>query len=112
MDEDYFESFSPEDIAAHIRMSVQLGSKQRIVVRVTPRPSREFEIVIVGFYYLSEFSIFCGLLSAFGLDIRSGEIYSFGRGQASRSSARKIVDVFLVGLKEGEVFDEPRQREF
>jgi len=58
MDEDYFTTFSPEDIASHIRMSAGLDSKRRVQVRVRPRSSSsaEFEIVIVGFDYLSEFS--------------------------------------------------------
>jgi glutamate-ammonia-ligase adenylyltransferase len=113
MDEDYFATFLPEDIATHIRMSVALDSRHRVHVRVTPQrgSSGEFEIIIVGFDYLSEFAIFCGLLSAFGLDIRAGNIYSFARSPVARS-ARKIVDVFSVGLKAGEVFDEAKQREF
>ena len=113
MDEDYFTTFSPEEIASHIRMSTGLDSKHRIQVRVTPRTSNtaEFEIVIVGFDYLSEFSIFCGSLSAFGLDIQAGHIYSFARSTTSRSP-RKIVDVFNVAVKSGEVFDATKQREF
>src|SRR5262249_30264373 len=114
MDEDYFTTFSAEEIALHIRMSSRLDSKERVHVRVTPRPSSmgEFEIVIVGFDYLSEFSILCGLLSAFGLDIQAGNIYSFARSAAARALPRKIVDVFNVGIKTGEVFDAPKQREF
>src|SRR5262245_20218436 len=113
MDEDYFTTFSPEDVATHIRMSADLDSEHRVHVRVIPRGTgdKEFDIVIVGFDYLSEFSMFCGLLSAFGLDIRAGNIYSFARSQAARSP-RKIVDMFSVGLKAGEVFDETKQREF
>jgi glutamate-ammonia-ligase adenylyltransferase len=112
MDEDYFATFSPDEIATHIRMSQALDSRHRVQVRVTPQPHRpgELDIIIVGFDYLSEFSIFCGLISAFGLDIRAGEIYSFGRSGSGGS--RKIVDVFSVGVKPGEVFDEARQREF
>src|SRR5262249_6361613 len=66
-----------------------------------------------GFDYLAEFSVFCGLLSAFGLDIREGDIYSFARRavRASRSLPRKIVDVFRVAVKAGETFDEAKQRE-
>src|SRR5207244_6090680 len=68
----------------------------------------------VGFDYLAEFSVFCGLLSAFGLDIRKGDIYSFARRavRASRPLPRKIVDVFRVAVKTGEIFDEAKQREF
>jgi glutamate-ammonia-ligase adenylyltransferase len=114
MDEDYLGTFSPEEISLHVRMSLGLSSEHRLNLRITPRSSKndEFDIVIVGFDYLSEFSIFCGLLSAFGFDIRSGNIYSFSKADGPRSSPRKIVDVFHVGLKAGEVFDEARQREF
>ena len=112
MDGDYFTSFSPEEIATHIHLSAGLDSKERVRVRITPRPSGDFEIIIVGYDYLSEFSIFCGLLSAFGLDIHSGDIYSFVKSTASRALPRKIVDVFTVGVRPGEVFDDAKQREF
>ncbi len=119
MDEDYFATFSPAEIAAHIRMSVGLDARRRLQVRMTPSSSgAEFKIVIVGFDYLAEFSIFCGLLSAFGLDIRAGDSYSFAkRGVApkrgaARPSPRKIVDVFTVRIKAGETFDEAKQKEF
>ena len=106
MDDDYFTTFSPEEIATHIRMSAGLGSKDRVGVRVRRRASSPdaFDIIIVGFDYLSEFSIFCGLLSAFGLDIRAGNIYSFSR-RTQRPSPPRIVDVFSVSLKKGEVFE-------
>src|SRR5256885_16095599 len=81
MDEDYFSTFAPDEIATHIRMSAALDVRNRVQFRVTPIASAagEFDIVVVGFDYLSEFSIFCGLMSAFGLNIRSGDIFSFSR---------------------------------
>ena len=85
MDEDYFATFSPEEISSHIKMSCALGPQRPAQCLVTPRGPDEFDIVIVGFDYLSEFSIFCGLLSAFGLDIRAGNIYSFARRQPGGS---------------------------
>src|SRR5262249_38713988 len=115
MDPDYFSTFSPKEISNHISMSSKLDTEHRVDVRVTRRPEAgagEFDIVIVGFDYLSEFSIFCGLLSAFGLDIRQGDIYSFARSRATRAMPRKIVDVFSVVLKSGESFDEAKQTEF
>jgi len=113
LDDDYFATFSPEEIATHIRMSGGLNARQRVHVRFVPRDSgSEFDIILVGFDYVSEFSVFCGLLSAFGLDIHAGNIYSFARGSTSRRSPGKIVDVFSVGLRPGEVFDETKQREF
>src|SRR5215475_328047 len=128
MDEDYFATFSPEEISTHIKMSCALDRERPAECRVTQRGPDEFDIVIVGYDYLSEFSIFCGLLSAFGLDIRAGNIYSFARrqagegrprlkrraarGKAPQSSPRKIVDVFNVRAKPGEAFDEAKRREF
>jgi [glutamine synthetase] adenylyltransferase / [glutamine synthetase]-adenylyl-L-tyrosine phosphorylase len=128
MDEDYFATFSPEEISTHIQMSCALARERPAQCRITPRERGEFDIVIVGFDYLSEFSIFCGLLSAFGLDIRAGNIYSYARrksgeerprltrraprGKLSLVSPRKIVDVFNARLRPGETFDEAKRREF
>src|SRR5262250_3660248 len=98
MDEDYFATFSPEEISTHIKMSCALDRERPAECRVTQRGPDEFDIVIVGYDYLSEFSIFCGLLSAFGLDIRAGDIYSFSR-EGPRRSLRRIVDVFHVAAK-------------
>jgi glutamate-ammonia-ligase adenylyltransferase len=114
MDEDYFATFSADEIASHIRMSARLDSNQRLHVRIQPNSvaSSDFDITIVGLDYLSEFSMFCGLLSAFGLDIRAGNIFSFSPGKARRASPRKIVDAFYVTLKSGEAFDKARQQQF
>jgi glutamate-ammonia-ligase adenylyltransferase len=116
MDEDYFTTFSPEEISMHVRMAASLGSRHRIQVHIRPRVSetvgtQAFDIVIVGFDYLSEFSIFCGLLSAYGLDIRAGNIYSFARREPQPSPS-KIVDVFTVSIRSGEVFDAAEQHDF
>ena len=111
MDEDYFEVFSPEQIAEHIRMSSLVDAQHRTQVRIAPLPGNEFEIAIVGYNYPSGLSILCGLLSAFGLDIQTGDIYSLSKRSSSASSSR-IVDVFRVTLKHGEAFDETRQHEF
>jgi glutamate-ammonia-ligase adenylyltransferase len=108
MDADYFSTFAPEAIANHIQMASELGDEQPVQLRITPHGKSEFEIVIVGFDYLAQFSIFCGLLSAFGLDIRTGDIFSFSK----RSPTSKVVDAFRVALKPGEVFDEQKKFEF
>jgi [glutamine synthetase] adenylyltransferase / [glutamine synthetase]-adenylyl-L-tyrosine phosphorylase len=123
MDEDYFTTFSAEEISTHLKMSHELEPEHPVRCRITPRGNGEFDIIIVGFDYLSEFSIFCGLLSAFGLDIQSGNIYSFARvasepagvrvarrsSRMRRPSSNRIVDVFTVRPGQDEVFDETRQ---
>jgi glutamate-ammonia-ligase adenylyltransferase len=108
MDPDYFATFAPEAIANHVHLASSLNEEQPVRLRITLNGNSEFEIVIVGFDYLAQFSIFCGLLSAFGLDIRTGDIFSFSK----RSPSSKVVDVFRVSLKPGEVFDENKEAEF
>ena len=65
------------------------------------------EISIVAYDYFSEFAAICGVLSAFGLNIEEGRIYTFVEATLSPSTAgrpksrpglnrKKIVDVFLV----------------
>jgi len=118
MDEDYFATFSAEEIAQHLRMSHELDPVHSLQCRITPRDGGEFDIIIVAFDYLSEFSLICGLLSAFGLDIQSGNIYSFGRSspKSRTRSSNRIVDVFTVRLSpseiKSEIFDETRQSGF
>ncbi|HKX28857.1 MAG TPA: hypothetical protein VJ302_14260 [Blastocatellia bacterium] len=125
MDDDYFGVFSPEEICAHLRMARDLDLEHPVQSRITPLASGQFDIIIVGFDYLSEFSIFCGLLSAFGLDIYAGRIYSSTRRteasgpprrspklRARRPLPSRIVDFFSVRLKSVGIFDEVRQQEF
>ncbi len=108
MDADYFATFVPEAIANHIQLASSLSDEQPVRIGIAPHGKSEFDIVIVGFDYFAQFSIFCGLLSAFGLDIRTGDIFSFSK----RSPSSKVVDVFRVSLKPGEVFDEQKEGEF
>jgi glutamate-ammonia-ligase adenylyltransferase len=111
MDEDYFETFSPEEIATHIELSAEVDTQRRVVVRILSTHDEDFEIIIVGYDYPSGFSLLCGLLSAFGLDIRAGEIHSFSK-QSGKGMAGRIVDVLRVIPKPGEDFGSQRQQEF
>src|SRR5215831_20671898 len=108
MEEDYFNTFSPTAIAMHLRLAAALSPDDLFQTRISPQEGNEFEIVIVGFDYLGQFSIFCGLISAFALDIRTADIYSFSR----RSRTSRAVDVFRVAPIPGETFNEAQQQEF
>ena len=46
--------------------------------------NERYEITIVAYDYFSEFATICGLLSAFGLNIEEGRIYTFDEEQSSR----------------------------
>ena len=111
MDNDYFETFPPEQICSHIELSSRVDADHRVLVRIASTQERDFEITIVGYDYPSGFSILCGLLSAFGLDIRAGEIQSFSKESGTRAPGY-IVDVLTVVPKPGEEFSDERRREF
>ncbi len=121
MDQEYFRRFEPPTIAEHIRLSAQLTSEHLCEIAFAEQPNKRFEITIVAYDYFSEFAMICGLLSAFGLNIEEGDIYTFGekavpsssrtswtgygprvRAKSSPgSSKKKIVDVFQVRLVSG-----------
>ncbi len=115
MDSDYFDRFPPGDIARHIQLAAQLTPEEPCQVAITEDPEGPWDIVVVAYDYFSEFAGICGLLSAFGLDIREGSIYTFAESAegapALRSpegpvrrrsrvkpglSRKKIVDLFRV----------------
>ncbi len=115
MDPEYFRRFDPATIAQHVRLAGQLTLEHPCEVTITEQRDQQFELTLVAYDYFSEFATICGLLSAFGLNIEEGQIFTFGEGIALGSprttgtdgsrfrqkgrpglSRKKIVDVFRV----------------
>lgn len=116
MDQEYFQRFAPSTIADHVKLTAQLTADHPCTIAFSEQPDTRFEITIVAYDYFAEFATICGLLSAFGLNIEEGDIYTFaektaplpsrtswtGYGPRVRSkgtsdlSRKKIVDVFRV----------------
>jgi len=114
MDPEYFERFQPDTIAHHIQLASRLAPNHPCELSVLDKQAGQWEISIVAYDYFSEFAAICGVLSAFGLNIEEGRIYTFMGATPSPSprreahskadrpkgrpglSRKKIVDVFLV----------------
>jgi glutamate-ammonia-ligase adenylyltransferase len=114
MDPEYFERFQPDTIAHHIHLASRLKPEHPCEISVLDKRAGRSEISIVAYDYFSEFAAICGVLSAFGLNIEEGRIYTFmgatpgpsprrealstvGRPKGRPGlSRKKIVDVFLV----------------
>ncbi|MBA2487170.1 MAG: hypothetical protein H0V35_13960, partial [Nitrospira sp.] len=130
MDPDYFTAFPPQILACHIEQAAALTPDRLCDVSVVDAPDDRCTITLVAYDYFSEFATICGLLSAFGLNIEEGRIYTFVEGPApptvrtgwtggprtrpkgrSGLSRKKIVDVFRVHPVRGASFgpDERRQ---
>ncbi|MDH4185674.1 MAG: hypothetical protein OEV08_01635 [Nitrospira sp.] len=127
MDAEYFERFPPETIAHHIQLTSLLTSDHPCELSVRPGRNQHIELSIVAYDYFSEFATICGLLSAFGLNIEEGRIYTFANATTTPDrpastglpkrpkgrpglSRKKIVDVFLVQPVSGKPLSAPEQR--
>ena len=86
MDPEYFDRFQPKEIARHISLVDRLDPDHPCQVDITLQRTGLYDLVIVAYDYFSEFATICGLLSAFGLDIRAGHIYTFAEAQPVRPS--------------------------
>ena len=131
MDHEYFQRFDPATIATHIRSAAQLTADHPCTIAFSEQHDKRFELTIVAYDYFSVFATICGLLSAFGLNIEEGDIYTFaektapplsrtswaGYGPRVRArgtpglSRKKIVDVFRVLPVPGEEWDSAKQAE-
>lgn len=116
LDQEYFQRFTPQTIAEHVRLTARLTPEHLCEVAFADQPNHRCVITIVAYDYFSEFAMICGLLSAFGLNIEEGDIYTFAEKTAPLSSRtsrneygprlrpkatpglaqKKIVDVFRV----------------
>lgn len=109
MDRDYLSLYSAAEVAGHLEMARRLDPVHPVALGIRHLDQRRFQVTVVAFDYFSEFSILCGLLSSFGLNIQAGDVHTFSDVQTQR---RKIVDVFEVAPIEEETFDTAQQRRF
>jgi glutamate-ammonia-ligase adenylyltransferase len=119
----YVTAFSETDIERHTELIRRLDDDNLVEVEAVPLDDDHWRVTIVGYDYLGELSIICGLLFVYGFNIVAGEVFSYGRegdrlrpvpvsapparrfgkrpGRQSapttgRPQRRKIVDVFTV----------------
>jgi glutamate-ammonia-ligase adenylyltransferase len=125
MDAEYFRRFAPAQIAQHMRLAATLTPDHPCAITIADHPDQHVELTVVAYDYFSEFATICGLLSAFGLNIEEGHIYTFVEGSAPSGHApggmrgrahtrpglgrKKIVDVFRVQPVRGASFGPDEQ---
>ena len=128
MDQEYFDRVDPAAIARHIHFAAQLTPDHLCELSITERQDGQFDLAIVAYDYFAEFATICGLLSAFGLNIEEGQIYTFAEATAPAParasydgaprqrpkgrpglSRKKIVDIFRVQPVRGASFGPEEQ---
>ncbi len=135
MDPDYFSQFPLRTVAKHVSLADSLTPESPCKLHVQPDDAGRYRFTVVAYDYFAEFATMCGLLSAYGFDIREGHVFtyrddpppslarpSFRRAQASNWPARrrhgrpglsrkKVVDVFQVHLLPGVAFNTDVEKE-
>jgi len=131
MDGEYFRRIPLPAIAQHVRLAAALTPEHLCECAISDPRDGHFKLTVVAYDYFAEFATICGLLSAFGLNIEEGQIYTFadappgssakpgyGQGQRQRPklraglSRKKIVDVFRVKPVSGASFTSEDQARF
>ena len=122
LDARYFERFDPVEIASHVAELAALSERDptRLLIRQTtleglPQGSA-FECTVLAFDHPGVFSLITGVLSSMGLDIISGDIFTYGpsrlqgsrRGPAASTERlaelrrKRIIDQFTGVLSEAD----------
>jgi len=90
MDPDYFKQFSDHQVTEHLRLANGLTPDHPCACHVHKKKTRTFQLTLVAYDYFSEFATICGVLSAFGLDIREAFIFTYtNKPSQSQGSAHQ-----------------------
>jgi glutamate-ammonia-ligase adenylyltransferase len=77
MDASYANAFTPTEIALHARLAGELNEEELVHVEALARSDHLWQVTVVAYDYLGELSLICGLMFVHGLDIQSGEIFTY-----------------------------------
>jgi glutamate-ammonia-ligase adenylyltransferase len=117
LDADYFRLFSAPQIAAHVTLLAAVDDQHPVQVCVIPQSASSVEILLAGYDLFGEFSIITGLMAAYGLNIREGQVFSYQSGPGhttpwSHTDGGMIVDIFTVEYTAEAPFDTVAQADF
>ena len=91
----YAATFDPIEIERHAVMAARLDQEHPVIVDAAPLDGGRTRVTIVGYDYLGELSLICGLMFACGFTIIDGYVYTYEQ-TTEPLGRRKIVDVFTV----------------
>jgi len=96
MDSSYAATFTQEEIQQHAGLAARLDSQNAAEIQIQPLDGSRWKISVVAYDYLGEFSLICGLMFVYDLDILESHIFTYEPGEGEKDERRKIVDVFAV----------------
>jgi len=95
MSQDYLQAFSEDEIKSHALMAEKINIQNPGLISTENISSNHWKVTIIALDFLGELSIFCGLFFLYGLNIQSGDIFTYQDNKNGRVD-EKIVDVFIV----------------
>jgi glutamate-ammonia-ligase adenylyltransferase len=95
LDPDYFRANPPQRIALHLKLSARLDSRNLVKCHFEPLGRSAFCFTVTSYDYFSEFSLLCGLITSYGLNIESGSVFTIFQGPVE-GGRNKIIDTFIV----------------
>ena len=118
MEASYSTTFSQEEISRHAVLADQLDDDHLVIVNAVPwepadssgtgppQASRDFadssgtgwRVTVVGYDYLGELSLICGLMFVYGLDIQDGQVFTYEAQKASETDAEPATPRSSAGL--------------
>jgi len=116
LQQEYTIAFEKEEIRQHAEMAQRINLEHPVSVEAVPREDGTWRVTIVGYDYLGELSVICGLLFVHGFDLVDGQVFTYaptgngeppapthprretpsGRENLASDRRQKIVDVFTV----------------
>lgn len=106
MEPSYTETFTEEQVQQHVILLQKLAANNIVEVAAERLDDERWQVTIVGFNYVGNLSMICGLLFVYGFDIVEGNAFtdqhffthhSAGSNASLASShAQRFVDVFVV----------------
>ncbi len=117
LDDDYFILYTAPQIAAHVLLLATVDDHHPVQVRVIPRSTSSADMLVAAYDLFGEFSIITGLMAAYGLNIRAGQVFSYQRGPGraapwGATPGGLIMDVFTVESAAERPFDSTAQSTF
>lgn len=73
----YAATFTDQDIQRHTILAERLDDKHLVEVEATPLDEQHWRVTIVGYDYLGELSLICGLLFVYGFNIVDGHVFTY-----------------------------------
>ena len=77
IDASYASLFSEDQIQKHVEMAERLSEQNLVEVDILEIEPQKWRLTIVGYDYVGELSLICGLLFVHGLNIEDGQIFSY-----------------------------------